>query len=74
MPKLPVLSSKKLLAILQKAGFETDHITGSHYILYNTLNNKRLTIPFHRGDLPKGTVFSILKSAEIPVKDLKKYM
>jgi len=72
MPKLPVLTSKKLLTILRKADFEIDHITGSHYILYNSNNNKRATVPFHRGDLPKGTVFLILKSAGISIKDLRK--
>jgi len=35
MSKLPFLTPKKLLRILQKGGFEIDHTTGSHYILYN---------------------------------------
>jgi predicted RNA binding protein YcfA (HicA-like mRNA interferase family) len=29
MPKLPVLSPKKLIKILEKLGFQLDHITGS---------------------------------------------
>ena len=63
MPKLPVLTPKKLLKILEKAGFEIDHTTGSHYILYRAKDNARVTIPFHRKDLPKGTTYAIMKSA-----------
>lgn len=73
MPKFPVLTSKKLLGILQKEGFKIDHITGSHYILYHQLSGKRATIPYHSKDLPQGTLCSILRSAGISKKDLKKY-
>jgi predicted RNA binding protein YcfA (HicA-like mRNA interferase family) len=73
MPKLPVLTSKEFLKILQKIGFKIDHISGSHYILRNPANNKRITIPFHLKDLPPGTVNSILKSVGVSRDDLKKY-
>jgi len=72
MPKLPVLTPKKLLKILEQAGFKIDHATGSHYILYNSVNSRRVTLPFHGKDLPKGTIHSILKAAGISGKDLKK--
>jgi len=74
MPKFPVLTSRKLLSILQKEGFEIDRITGSHYILYNSSNEKRATIPYHSKDLPKGTFASILRAAGISRKDLRKYL
>ena len=61
MPK--TLTSKKLLKILLKAGFKIDHITGSHYILHNSISKKTVTLPFHTKDLPKGTLHSIIKSA-----------
>ena len=70
MPKLPAITPKKLIALLKKAGFEIDHVTGSHYILYNPSTKKRATVPFHRKDIPKGTLHSILKSADIDRKDL----
>lgn len=62
------------MKILKKAGFEIDHITGSHYILYNPLTKKRVTLPFHPKTLPKGTVHSILRAAGINREDLKKYL
>ncbi|PIR91781.1 hypothetical protein COZ78_01230 [bacterium (Candidatus Gribaldobacteria) CG_4_8_14_3_um_filter_42_11] len=73
MPKLPILTAKETLRILQKAGFSIDHATGSHYILYHPETGKRVTLPFHCKDLPKGTIFSILKSAGIEKGDLKNY-
>jgi len=70
MSKIPSLTPKKFLRILQKAGFEIDHTTGSHYILYNPQTNKRITLPFHCKDLPKGTLQAILKAAGISVRTL----
>ena len=70
MPKLPVLTPQKLLKALAEAGFEVDHTTGSHYILYRSKDKKRVVVPFHTKDLPKGTVYSILKSAGLSKEDL----
>ncbi|OHA31302.1 MAG: hypothetical protein A3B11_01645 [Candidatus Taylorbacteria bacterium RIFCSPLOWO2_01_FULL_44_26] len=65
MPKLPVLTAKKVIRILQKEGFEIDHTTGGHYIFFNPTTKKRATVPFHVRDLPKGTLLSIIKSSGI---------
>ena len=63
MPKLPNLTPKKLASLLKKNGFQLDHSTGSHFIFYNRKTKKRVTLPFHTKDLPKGTLHSILKQA-----------
>lgn len=63
MPKLPAITPKKLLKMLAAAGFEIDHTTGSHYILYRERDSLRVTVPFHRKDIPKGTLHTIMKSA-----------
>lgn len=70
MPKLPNLTPKKVLTILEDYGFVIDHITGSHYILYNSNNQKRVTLPFHSRNLPKGTLLSIIKSAGLSKQNL----
>ncbi|MEK7202480.1 MAG: type II toxin-antitoxin system HicA family toxin [Patescibacteria group bacterium] len=36
---------------------------GSHQIFYNSTTKRRVTVPFHRRDLPKGTLNDILKQA-----------
>jgi len=70
MPKIYSLTPKKLLKIIQKEGFGVDHITGSHYILYHLKTHKRVVLPFHCKNIPKGTIYSILKSAGISIKDI----
>ncbi len=69
MPKLPIITSKKVLTILKNKGFEIDHTTGSHYILYDKFSSKRVTVPFHTKDLPKGTLLSIIRSAGLSKED-----
>ena len=56
MPKLPVITPKKLFKLFIESGFDIDHTTGSHYILYRAKDNTRVTVPFHRKDIPKGTL------------------
>lgn len=70
MPK--IWTPKKLLKKLQKLGFEIDHITGSHFVLYNPKTNKRTLIAYHGKDIPKGTLGEILKQAGISKEDLEK--
>jgi predicted RNA binding protein YcfA (HicA-like mRNA interferase family) len=65
-----IMTPKKLLKILLNAGFKIDHMTGSHYILYHQISKKRVTLPFHAKDLPKGTLHSIIKSAGLTEEDL----
>ena len=70
MPKLSVLTSKKIIRILKQKGFQLDHATGSHFIFYHKELSKRVVVPYHRKDLPKGTLFIILKQAGINRDDL----
>jgi len=72
MPKLPVLSSKKIIKILKDKGFQLDHTTGSHFIFYHRELGKRVVVPYHTKDLPKGTLIMILKQAGISKDDLLK--
>ena len=72
MPKLPVTSSKKLAKFLEKFGFRQDHATGSHFIFYNSKTKRRAVVPSHQNDLPKGTIMSILREAEITKEEAVK--
>jgi predicted RNA binding protein YcfA (HicA-like mRNA interferase family) len=63
MPKPPALTPDNVIRILLQNGFELDHQSGSHRIYYNRENKKRVVVPYHKKDLPKGTLLSILKQA-----------
>ena len=48
-----------------------DRVKGSHHIYYLPETKRRVVVPFHKKDLPKGTCLAILKSAGIDIKELK---
>ena len=68
-PKIPSLTAKRVIKILKQNGFELDHTTGSHYIFYNSLTNKRVTVAYHTRDIPKGTLHTIIKQAGLSADD-----
>ena len=65
MPKLPTLTPRKMIKILKNKGFVLDRVKGSHHIYYHPKSKRRVTVPLHRKDLPKGTLLSILDQAGI---------
>ncbi len=71
MSKLPSLTPEKVIKLLEKNGFVLDRIRGSHHIYYNPETRKRAIVPLHKKDLPKGTMFEILKQAGINREELK---
>jgi len=66
MPKLPVISSKQIIRVLQKAGFEyaPKRGKGSHLAFVKRGQDKtRLVIVPDRNEVPKGTLIAILDQA-----------
>jgi len=74
MPKIPSLSPEKLIKILEKKGFILDRTKGSHRIYYHPVLKRRVVVPFHKKDLPKGTLYEILKQAGITKKEVEKLL
>jgi len=74
MPKLPTLTPKKTIKILEKKGFVLDRVKGSHHIYYHPVTKRRVIVPLHKRDLPKGTLIEILKQAGISREELKKIL
>ncbi len=71
MPKLPSLTPEKVIKILKKKGFVLDRVKGSHHIYYHPEIKRRVVVPLHKKDLPKGTLLEILKQAGIPKEELE---
>lgn len=68
MPKLPVVSSKQVIRILQKLGFEyaPKRGKGSHVAFVKVNDSKtRLVIVPDRNEIPRGTLLAILEQAGI---------
>ncbi len=71
MPRLPVLSGRELVKILEKMGYEVDHQTGSHIILRHRETRARLTIPDHR-EISRGTLRAILRQAGLTREEFER--
>jgi predicted RNA binding protein YcfA (HicA-like mRNA interferase family) len=65
MPKLPVLKPKQVLKKFEKLGFVKDRQAGSHIILYREKGGRRIVVPIHLKDLPKGTLAAILHESGV---------
>ena len=70
MQRLPRLTAKQIISILEKRGFKLVRQSGSHKI-YRNLEGKRTTVPFRDNKIlhPK-VLLSILKDAEIQPEEL----
>jgi len=71
MSKLPILTPDRIIHILLEKGFLLDRVKGSHHIYYHKETRRRVVVPIHRGDLPKGTLLQILKEAGISKEELE---
>jgi predicted RNA binding protein YcfA (HicA-like mRNA interferase family) len=70
MRKLPALTPRKIIVILEKKGFVLDRIKGSYHVYYHPETKRRVIVPLHKKDLPKGTLLEILKQAGISKYEL----
>ncbi len=70
MPKLPALTPKKVIAALERKGFVLDRVRGSHHIYFHQETKRRVIVPLHKKDIPKGTLLEILKQAGISKGEL----
>ena len=72
MAKLPRLTAREIIAVLERAGFSLARQSGSHMI-YRNPAGKRATVPFHASKtLHPKVLKSILRDAELTVADLER--
>jgi predicted RNA binding protein YcfA (HicA-like mRNA interferase family) len=70
MPKLPRLSSAKVIKALLRADFFIHHQTGSHVNLrHETKTHLHVVIPNHSRDLAPKTLKSIIVQAELSLDE-----
>ncbi|HUY27132.1 MAG TPA: type II toxin-antitoxin system HicA family toxin [Candidatus Binataceae bacterium] len=68
-PSLPVLKAREVVTALERAGFFIHHSTGSHVQLKHREHPElRITVPYHSGDVPRGTLRSIIRQAGLTVE------
>jgi predicted RNA binding protein YcfA (HicA-like mRNA interferase family) len=73
--KLPRVTCQQLIRALKRAGFEEKRQRGSHLHLYRASDQKRVTVPVHKGrTVPVGTLRAILRDASIDVEEFCKLL
>ena len=72
MPKLPVLSSKEIVKIFEKAGYFVVRQKGSHIRMHHQSKDV-ITIPNHK-IIGRGLLKKILRNSKMSVNDLVKLM
>jgi len=75
MAKLPSISAKDLLKVLEKEGFQILRQKGSHVILQKRTPQEVITtvVPYH-SEIAKGTLKSILRKTKISSEQLMKLL
>ncbi len=70
MTRLPALKPKRILQAFKRAGFVVHHVRGSHYYLkHPDKPGLLITLPYHKKDLKRGTLQSILKQAGLTLEE-----
>lgn len=67
MSKLPILSGKKCVQVLQNNGFELRRQKGSHIILRHSYTKTIVTVPNHKA-LDRGTLRAIIRQSGLDLK------
>ena len=68
MPKLAPISHRDLARKLRRAGF-VEIRTRRHPVYYSARQDLTIPIPMHPGDVPKGTLRSIIREMRLTVED-----
>lgn len=73
--RLPAVTSKELIRVLKKVGFEPHHQKGSHITLKRSSDKRRVVIPVHPGKTLKfGTAKGIVEDAGLSREELIKLL
>jgi len=73
--KFPRVDGQQLIRALKRAGFEEVRQRGSHISLRRAADNRRVTVPIHKGRmLPIGTLRGILRDADIGLDEFRKLL
>ena len=67
LPRLPTLSGREAMAILEKNGFTRVRQRGSHIVMQKAVENSTITVPVpdHK-ELRIGTLRSVIRQSQLP--------
>ncbi|HDP34659.1 MAG TPA: addiction module toxin, HicA family [Candidatus Hydrogenedentes bacterium] len=73
--KLPMLTAREVIAVLERLGFTHRTLTGTSHRRYVHADGRRTTIPFHATqDIGRGLLRKILNDIELTPEQFKRYL
>jgi predicted RNA binding protein YcfA (HicA-like mRNA interferase family) len=72
MTRLPMLSARKIIQALERAGFVAAGQKGSHFYLWHPVKKLTTCVPMHNGDLKRGLVHRILQQSGLSQEEFLK--
>jgi predicted RNA binding protein YcfA (HicA-like mRNA interferase family) len=72
--KLPRLTAKELIRVLERKGWEFDRGRGSHHVYVYPATRQTLTVPVARRVMSIGTLSHLLKDADISRDELRELL
>jgi predicted RNA binding protein YcfA (HicA-like mRNA interferase family) len=73
MPKLPVISGKDFVKVLEKLGFRVERQNGSHIVLRRANDALTVSVPNH-AELSMGVLNTLMKSVGLSRGELLKLL
>ena len=71
MGRWPVISGRRIVRALERAGYAEDRQRGSHIVLRHSLPpHRRVVVPDHR-EMARGTLRAILRNAGLSVEEFR---
>ncbi len=75
MAKPPIVSPKRIIRALKRAGFYIDRQSGSHaQLLHRDHPETRVTVPVHNRDLRIPMIRRILEQANVSVEEFRQLL
>ena len=75
MPKIPIVTARKLIKVLKKKHFILHRTEGSHHIFIQSEGQLTVSVPVHAGhDLGRGITLKIIKEANITPEEFLKLL
>lgn len=74
MPPVPAVRGGQLIKALEKAGFTTARVRGSHHVLRHP-DGRTVAVPVHSArDVPPGTLRNILRIINMTADELRRLL
>jgi predicted RNA binding protein YcfA (HicA-like mRNA interferase family) len=74
MTRLPSCTATQVIRTLQRAGWQLKRPVGSPQSFKHPEKSGLVVVPFHRGDLKRGTLHEIIRHAGLPPDEFIKLL